>query len=298
MNLHSRAVSVHIVFNLDLEKVSWAGSYLSSLQFENVTRDFIPRKDADVNIFLGDHIDWSSNQNNGVNVYFLAATSFNPLLTQDQNAMQIETMNIVNADLVVLPGFSELTFLTQQFPHLRHKFSVLGFPLNFEMFKNRGNKDPRAVCFVSTSSPVKNNEVELDLASELTKKGFNVTHFSSGGKDFCANITQNARVFGKLPLKKFLTQLSTQKYFISVSHYESLCVSGIQAALLGVIPICPSNSGFLDWCPPQNLFTEYTLDSIFGVMDSATVIGGSDLLRYDSQNYFNNLIASINERCC
>jgi hypothetical protein len=295
MNLLSDKTVINIVHNLDLQKVSWVESFLNACEYNNISRSFKPRVDVDVNLFLGDVIDWGNNPSKALNVYFLAATSFNPFLPHDKVTKDLELLNICNSDLVILPSYSELHLLKNQFPQMEYKFRVLGFPINCDTLRSVNEKEPLSICFVSTSSSIKNNNFEFDLSMQLIKMGYNVTHFNSQENAPFSRTTSRARLVNKLPLNKFLDALSYQKYFICVSHYESLCVSGIQAALLGAIPVCPLNSGFLDWCPSKNTFKQYTFDSILQAIDTSSVVERYDLLKYDYRNYFSNLISSINE---
>ncbi len=292
-----RQGNIHIVANINSEEVSWGPSFIEGCQTPGVTTGSDIDPDADVNLFIGDAINWDGLHGvNTIKAFFLAATSFNSAITATEEDKETEYRNLTAADIVLLPGTSELALISKAVPGIRSKSVVLGFPIDFDkVIPYRKAQIPKTVGFASGASAVKNNAFRAGLSAFLTAKGFNVSHYLVNDVPKTAPVAQG-KIYYDLPLPDFLHSCAANEFFISVSKYESLSMSSIQAALLGCIPVCPAHSGFADWCPPTNTYNQYTYEAILETMNNAVRITPQALDRYTTQYYFNKLRTYIHEK--
>lgn len=292
-------MNTHVVFNLKKSEVTWAASFIEASRFSNISYSDIPNPNTAINLYLGDDIDWDSAPKLSLNVYYLAATSFNSMINASKAEQGQEIRNFAKSDFVVLVSKAELEILKLQLPWLNFsKFVVLGFPINFEKlteYRTKIKKD-RSVCFVSNLTPIKRPEFQMELCEFLLKQGFEVSHFSSLNSPMIESLRKiGCQVFERLNPQEFLKSMAGHQYFISTSSYESLSVSGIEAAVMGLIPICPSIGGFKDWCAPENLYGQYEPEHVVEVMSQAREMALDELSWLSGKLFFEGLKKLANE---
>lgn len=285
--------TIHVVVNLDQERVSWVNAFMRNAKGQTLTCGPTVAPNADFNLFLGDNIPWDSIDTGETNViYFLAATALNPALPANRVLQSIELENISRAAMTLVPSHSERGLVALAAPGIDlKKIQVVGFPVNTNQPIGPGAAEQPSVCLISDLSPVKNPEFEVRLVDYLQAKGFVVGHFLTTANPPKSLVQQlSCTVYERMPHQQYIEALGQYDYYISVSHYESLCVSGIEAALAGCIPLCPSHSGFLDWCPASNRFRSTDCNAIFDRLQRAHPLERGHLERYGIEAFYGRLV--------
>ncbi len=291
---------IHIVANLN-DGVSWKASFLRSCRDDSISTSDTINEEAIVNLFIGDDIPWEriGHHPSRIMACFLAATSFNTLVESSDRDRDVELTNLTKADLVILPSHSVYALLERAVdPKILQKCAVLGFPLTpLSLLPYRDLPKDKTVAFVTDFTSVKNFDFQLSLSKWLIQSGWSVTCYCSGQSIRASALSAiGFTVIEKLSLADFWKSCAKNKYFINVSKYESLSVSSMEAALLGCIVVCPDHSGFIDWCPPSNRFTEFTIMQVDLAMKNAKEISLEQLNRYSFETFFSRLRSIVHAK--
>jgi len=295
--------SLIVVKNINIDKVTWAKTFIESA--DKYGLEVVEEFDADrpemSRLYLGDTINKNKlfdRNTNKKNIFFLAASSVCPSDDESREQIKIESENLKWADLNLVVSSSERKKITYLGKTVLDKTMLSGFPIDTMMIKSYFNKNKlkNSICFLGEDRHIKNIEFEARVCRYLTNHGFNCVHLSpreiinerllaKSGCKLLANISGRA----------YLRQLSKFKFFISTSFYESLCVSGIEAMLLGTIPIVPNHSGFVDWCPEKLRYCKNDITSIYSLIQENMNrrIDDSKLSFYDYKNFFDRIIEKI-----
>lgn len=268
-----RTYNFDIVINLDPQKITWASSFIKAARKNKIAvvsqKEAMKRKNN--RIFIGDKINKQLFEKvPGKNVYFLAASSIYPSDNSKKKQINLEISNIRWSDKTIVVSREEKNKIVTQYKSLKNKIVTLGFPIDIAMLKGiakRSNKKENSVCFLGELRKIKNPDFEIKLGSYLIKHGFFCTHLSPGKNKYKKTLCKKGfEVIENIKGDVYLSNLSTYQFFIATSKYESLCISGLEAALLNCIPITPDSSGFKDWCPKKYRYDSRSLKNILNLM--------------------------------
>ena len=248
-----------VVANINVGTVTWAKSFIKSAKENGIRVTDDPYENVH-RIFIGDNIPISDILDNKRHLYFLAASSIPPSDSTDpETDEENESTNIHWADQTLVVSNSERMKLESTVPDLIGKVMVNGFPVSIKQIQDTSlgyEKLEKSVCFLGETRGIKNIDLEVELTQILRDIGYNAFHLSPGVVSRRKELElAGSKVVENVRGSEYWKLLSGFQYFVSTSFYESLGVSGIEATVAGCIPIVPDNSGFRDWCPPENRYT-------------------------------------------
>lgn len=273
-----------VIANLDVSRVTWAPQFVAAAQACDIPVKAKPLENWR-NLFIGDSLPTKIPPKS---IYFLAAYSGSNLAQRLEPDVLREHSNIDSVNLTLVVSSQEYVRLKLQKPS--SQVMVNGFPvfpvdakLNREFKKTK-----RKVCFIAQERPVKNFEFEYELIPALRLDGFEVVHLSPTALPSQRKLESLGATVHINPTRASYWQiLDSSSHFISTSMYESLGVSGLEAAKTDCLCITPDCGGFKDWSP--NRYKNYTVESVFEKMRSAQLVSPRKLSWYSSKNYFNRL---------
>lgn len=273
-----------LVCNLDIEKVTWARSFIRAARSLDISVENSIMKD--IRLFLGDNIE--QEDNGRTNLYYLASFSTYPGEIDSELCRAREIQNIFWADLTIVPSVSEeekvKAFIT------RPKIVPAGFPIVFPTSDIKA-KD-RSICFIADDRDVKNIQFEIELVGVFSRQGYQCCHLSPTINKYRKELErQGCKVFEARRGQEYWDLIAENSYYISTSHYESLSVSGIEATILGCIPITPDVGGFKDWCP--NRYESYDTDSVLERLRVSRACTITELSKYRPENFFRKILEAI-----
>jgi hypothetical protein len=288
--------NLNIIRNLDTKKVTWSQSYIQAAKNLGIyTSSRIDNK-FQRQLFLGDNIPEISNTYNNLNLYFLAASTLPVSDSPKQSDIEKEFKNINQTNYTFVVSQSELKKILNVYPNLSEKIKVAGFPVALSQLANQyqNTKKSKRVCFLGETREIKNIEFEIQLIEKLKKFGFECIHSSP-------NVISRQKELNKAGCLTYENMRGTQyfqlikssQYYISTSFYESLGVSGIEAALLNCITVVPQHTGQAEWCPAQQTYKHYEFSEIFEILQTHTSPNPNPKLEWYRPNlYFERVINS------
>jgi glycosyltransferase involved in cell wall biosynthesis len=277
-----------IVTNLDTNRVSWAEGFCSAAKAggAEVSRDIMT--DGTPQLLIGDEIDWERTATNNT-AYFLAAT----------DGTQCETENVWRSQFTTTVSRAEKIRTERFFDATDHIF-VDGFPLNtaeLDTFRiHRKIHSLPTIGFIGRSDADKGPERELLVAAHLKKLGVNVIHISNTMNALTPFLEQlGVEVYQQVSREEYLSRLATLGCVVNTSPRESLFVSGLEAASLGVPVIAPrvSESGITDWNLAQNMYDPDNVEEAAHLAVSLATSYGNvpDVCSYSSNAYVERIAA-------
>ena len=211
-----------------------------------------------------------------------------------QNEIDTEFFNMDWANLVLLVSNAEKSKILSRRSDLDNKIQVNGFPIDIDglMTIKKTAKYPCSIVFLGQTRKIKNVDFEIELINRLKKHGFAVYHLSSREISQKKYLEQAGCVVVEgVESKRYWKLLSKFQFFASTSFYESLCVSGIEASVLGCVPIVPNHSGFTDWCPSKLRYEPFDSNNVMDIIDKNKGLDSFsiDLSWYSSRKYFSRI---------
>lgn len=284
-----------VIPNLNLQEVTWAQAYCAAAKESGLKVINYPTKNESRRVFLGDVIPSELLAYSQVAVYLLAAVE----------GFQVEKENIFNTQLSLLASSAERERINTYFGHIdSDKLFVAGFPIKVteleKYFVPWDKKIKKSVCFLGETRPIKNPSLELEIIKKLRERNYQCFHLSPRGVSISDELkTLGCQVIEGIRGNTYFQTASHFQYVVNTSHSESLYISGIEASIMGAVPIVPSqtHSGFSDWCPPVLMYDYPSADS------AVDLIGSVDGLvrpfinyRWYNQNaYFKRIVERVNQ---
>ncbi len=278
-----------IIDNLDIDQVTWARSYCNAANEEGLVVRSMPVESDAVCVFIGDVIDQEMLSKSKASVYMLAAVE----------GTAIEQQNIYNTTHTIVPSKSETVKLQRHFPDIQLcKVSIQGFPINIERIRKFAqpwkNKKLKSVCFLGETREIKNPQMEVEVIKRLKRMGFSCTHLSPTTISFKDQLQQEGCItIEGIRGTPYYQEVAATQFVINTSISESLYVSGIEAFLLGTIPILPNqdHSGFSDWSPVSVMYDYPSIDHICNLVEKLSIgnCPQANLDWYSQRQYFNRL---------
>lgn len=285
-----------IVPNLDTQLVTWAPAYCQTGQSVGLEVTATPGAQQDKRIFIGDEIPSTLLADAKVAVYLLAAFE----------GLAVEEENIHNTDLTLVASSAEIAKIQTNFRGVdTQKLFIAGFPLETEILekyhKPWEQKIPKSVCFLGETRDIKNPPFELEIVRKLQELGYQCFHLSPRG----VSISDKLKALGCIVIEgikgeDYYKTASQFQYVVNTSYSESLYISGIEASIMGAIPILPKqeSSGFSDWCPPSLMYEYPSVEAAIDLIKRIDGFVAPDISysQYDQKNYFKKVVREI-EAC-
>jgi len=310
---------LRVVRNLDVAGVTWARSFLRAAAQAGVPCSDEPAR-GHVNLYLGDELP---TPRVGRTVYFLAAFSATPGECDDSNQRVRELANIHAADLTITVSEAETARVRTFAPSAR--LHTGGFPVAVTACEKVGRLDSAeirmdavgttgsveaadhparidgarrthpfrgaTVCFIADDRPIKGLVFERQLILRLHALGYRTVHLSPSTLSNRRGLERlGCTVYEGLSGPAYWSVIAETTHFCSTSAYESLCVSGIEAAMLGCACAAPDVGGFRDWCPER-----YTPGDVASALASIAVARPyvASLQRYLPRRFFSTVVEAL-----
>lgn len=222
---------IYIVANLDRDKVSWANSFIESLKGRNIQYievDEIKAHKGDFILFLGDAIPAEIHLYDNYYVYFLAAAGFS----------RIEYKNITATHATIVSSNTEKKKIQKRWKDVSDKIYTMGFPISSRIIKDINDSwKPQKrdyVLFIGRGDIDKGIELELQIAKQLANS-YHLVHITNTELAYReAMLAAGIRIIEKVEKRKYLQIVKGAICIINTSPKESLFISGVEAAMLGV----------------------------------------------------------------
>lgn len=275
-----------VVANLSRTDVTWADTYCKAMKRCGVqVSGAVSRNGAEGRLFIGDRLDGVVGNAAGKTMYFLAAVE----------GTKQEQDNVAHMRWTTTVSPQERERAVRLLGADPARVSVEGFPLPIERLQALSRfiprQDARSVCFLGRMMPDKGQNLELELAAGLVSAGFSVLHMSNGHVGGADELRRRGvRVVEGVSGVRYHTLLAGCRGAVNTSPRESLFVSGMEAAALGVMVLAPDvpESGIRAWNRPECLYpaddAQIALEHILTLLASP-LPHVADVRRYDEKRY-------------
>lgn len=178
-----------------------------------------------------------------------------------------------------------LTNAIRAYPQHAAKFTVTGFPMDYEAldaFKG-SPKEEALIVFNQRFALERMPTLVVELASRLRHEGYRVVQLLGERTE---NISKRNPDLGKLlrvgqrvglefvynPSKaEYLSRLARASVVITTSLCDNLPVSMLEAIYLDVVPVAPKAMCFSEFIHSDNLYSPYCIDEILAIVRRAPV---------------------------
>lgn len=289
-----------LVFNLD-SGVTWAASLDRCAATFGIPRLTAPEDDrTGTVVYLGDRLPPRAA---GLReFYFLAACSLPP--NDGEGDWAEEAANIARVEAVLLASTGERDKMVAA-GSPPGKLHVVGAPLQVlaDTRPAPARRIRRRVCFIGQLRPIKNPALEVEVVRALRVHGYECVHIGWLERDWQERLEEaGAQIVAAPSRHAFLEAVAGCGFYMSTSFSESLCLSALEAAALGCVPVVPDHSGFRDWCPARCRYAALTAQAAVerllaldagGEAGGEAGPGGAILDRYHPRRFFDRIDALV-----